>query len=97
MPEERDGKQDVHIFENILIDISHVTEYLVKLILSWKIEGLGSSCGRPRPPLSRVQLNFIFEIYLIHYIWIKTSNRYLSSRILNEKSFFSPATVVFEK
>ena len=94
MPEERDGKQDVHIFENILIDISHVTEYLVKLILSWKIEGLGSSCGRPRPPLSRVQLNFIFEIYLIHYILIKTSNSvstevpYLSSRILNEKSFF---------
>ena len=40
MPEERDGKQDVHIFANILIDISHVTEYLVKFNTS--LENWGS-------------------------------------------------------
>ena len=30
LPEERDGKQDAQIFANIFMDISHVTEYLVK-------------------------------------------------------------------
>ncbi len=36
MPEERDGKQDAQIFANILMDISHVTEYLVKFNIFWK-------------------------------------------------------------
>jgi len=42
VPEERDGKQDAHIFANILMDISHVTEYLVKFD-AWNIVRLGPS------------------------------------------------------
>ena len=50
-----------------------------------------------------LQFNFIFEIYFDSQHAEKTSNSVyrkgpsLCARILNEKSAFSPATVVFEK